>query len=165
MWLYLAHLAFERERELDAYLRTPVLKQAVKFLGDANEIRKTAAKAESKIGADWTRLLKDKKTYSGLSVRDLSQTFGLLPFYEAIYRVCSQHVHAVDATDFIVPVNGDRPGTEIDLTPGGKQVGGVLVLGTRVYLYECSTLNNRLGLTPVKKVTDLLASIKHIAQR
>jgi len=61
------------------------------------EILDSVAEAEKAIGPQWIKVLtKFPKTYSGLCVRDLSESGGLLSMYHKLYSLQSMDIHASD---------------------------------------------------------------------
>jgi ribosome-binding protein aMBF1 (putative translation factor) len=94
--LYIANLAFEKERMLGQWLKTPGLLRTAKRAARL-AIQERVKQAEAVIGADWAARLKRTRSYSGLSIKDLAESLKLTTSYATFYRSASWPTHATDA--------------------------------------------------------------------
>ncbi|MCZ6653991.1 MAG: DUF5677 domain-containing protein [Planctomycetota bacterium] len=142
--MYFAHWTFEREKQLRQWTKLPELQGASSVLGDPHDINSEAQHAESLIGSQWAKRLRDKGTYSGLTIKDLAQSFRVLHFYRSLYKHYCATGHAGDVARFVEP-RGEN-GSTIQMGPTDREVECSLEIGSRIYLAGIALLNDRLGV-------------------
>lgn len=141
--MYIANVAFEKDRTRREFERTPRVKRHATRAGVATVAADVAA-AEAILGPEWTRRLKAARSYSGLSIRDLALSLGLAPAYATAYRRGSWAVHPVHLTRYIEPNDtGGQP--TVYLAPATDDVETALRTAN-VLLRACvEFLNDRFG--------------------
>jgi hypothetical protein len=162
--LYLAHVAFEDERRTVKFHQTVRLKRLAKHLGDSVSIRQTAQNAAQRIGTEWTKRLKGKTTYCGVSIRDLSDSLRVLHWYNSVYDIQSSVVHARDAIGFADFSETSEEESYLDLGPNCDWIGGSLHVSSALFLGAISIVNSRLGLGVDERVDALVAKVKEMGR-
>jgi hypothetical protein len=141
--LYLANAAFESERVVKDWESTVGLKRSAKVKLDGQSIRMGAADAATAIGAEWTKRLKEKKSYSGLNLRELAHSFRVDAAYATLYRSASWSTHAVDLNQFLA---NTANGLELKLEPSDDWIEPTIG-GASLTLVCCiDVLNDRFHL-------------------
>ncbi len=148
--LYLANSQFEAERTLNDWERTPGLKRSAARSFDAAAIRAESAEASRIIGAEWTKRLKDQRSYSGLNLRDWAVSLRMAQGYATVYRSASWSTHATDLQQFIVVTPS---GIELKLEPSSDWIEPT-THGAPLALFMCvDVLNDRFRLGLDSKLT------------
>jgi len=134
--LFLAHVAFEKQRTLDEWSRTPGLKRSAKSKIDATIVAQGVVEAEGAIGKEWTDQLRKGKSYSGLTLKELVQSLRLGQIYATLYRAGSWSVHGgADIGQFVTETAGGpalllaASDAEIEPAMGGASVLMTICLG------------------------------------
>lgn len=161
--IYSIHLLFERLRFINQMAATPGAKRAAKSLGPTGDLRKAASRAEKMIGVDWVAKLKRRKTYCGVTIRELAESYRLTAQYVTLYTMMSSKVHSADATDYLDLLD-ERDGTTICLSPDPSLVGVQLDLGARFYLGALSTIDWRLRLGHAEELKRFMAELDELAK-
>lgn len=155
--LYVAFNCIEREKELDAYLNKGMHDTAA-VLGDEKEIRDSAKAARRGIGSGWVKR-QEKTTYAGISIRDLADTYKLLPYYLSIYRHQSKGVHGMNAGLYFD--GGLAEGTfKLNLGPDSKRVNHALFIASAIMAGAIQLLDKRLGLGFAEEVDFTMRYLK-----
>ena len=144
--LYLANMAFENERTLREFGRTTGLRRFRRRADAAREVALQVRTAEQGIGAEWSRRLRQSRSYSGLSVKDLALSLRFAQAYGTLYRYASWSVHAIDLAHFITlsPEAGAIP--EVHIAPSNGELIGALGMANAQLLACSRLLNHRLRL-------------------
>jgi hypothetical protein len=153
--LYLASAVFESERRFNAFRNTHRLKRWVKKLGDERETQEQVRQAVALIGSEWAEKLRKSKSYAGVSIRDLAESLGVLPYYNSVYAFQCQSSHAKDAIDHVdFEKNGKAqvPALQLALGPKCPEVGQFLELACTVLIGALIVLDQRLRLGFEKEI-------------
>ena len=153
--LYHAHDCIVAEEELDDFIKLG-RKDLLDQLGNPAEIRKLAAKARKAIGPAWAQQQANAGTYSGVKIKHLASSYGLLDHYASIYRRQSKTVHGTDGADFFDVTNG----LKLDIGPSPDKIEAVLFLAASLMIGAIETLNGRLGLGFDDEVRQRLRNLK-----
>jgi len=150
--LYMANIAFEHQRTLYEWERTKGLKHAAKTL-DKKGISERVNAAEKAIGQEWSKRLKERRTYSGTTLKDLALTLRLAQAYATLYRSASWSTHATDLPQFVRLA--PRAGTPtLYLSPGDAWVPQT-IRGASLLLVICiEFLNERFGLGHEQRIQE-----------
>lgn len=124
---------------------------------------------QDSLGSDWMNVLKrHPRTYSGLTVRQLAENYGLAHYYQKAYGTHSVAVHANDALHF---VNSEEipDGLTINLTVAtGLQrlalLPLVLRLASGMFGTILADINEAFSLGIEPRIDDLFARFKEHAQ-
>jgi hypothetical protein len=150
--LYIANLAFEKERMLGQWLKTRGLRRTAKRASRL-AIEERVRQAEAVIGADWTRRLKQTRSYSGLSIKDLAESLKLTTSYATFYRSASWPTHSTDA-DMIFSAE-----STLDIAPSPRGVGEAATAASILLLRCIDVVNHGMRLG---KDAELLKFAKRI---
>jgi Family of unknown function (DUF5677) len=142
--LYAAFPAINRERRSKEYI-TEKIGDLDKMQANLPRIGKEAAKARRMIGGAWAERQKEHKGFAGVSVRDLADTYKLLPYYLTIYRQQSDIVHGANAIDYFETDALDSS-LRLNLGPNPDGIDTVLFIATALMVGAAEILNERLGL-------------------
>lgn len=159
-WLYLAHRAFEDERMITTFRKTPRLKRLAKHLGEYAAAQAFAQEAERRIGTHWAKRLKSQRNYAGVSIRDLACSLRVLHWYNSVYAFQSSVAHARDALNFVYLPGGNQRDLLLALSPDVGHVGKVLHVAVVLFLGALSIVNTRLKLGFDERVDVLLQRLK-----
>lgn len=154
--LYFAHVAFDDERTLQAYAQRHGLKRAAKRLLKTDPLA-TAEGFAKMIGAHWTARLKQRRSYSGLSIKHLAESLGLGTYYDSVYRFQSSAVHSADACRFFEIAQG---ALILELGPSAAQATRPLETASSLVGMCMHVLNNRLRLGLEDKLAEFLSGIR-----
>jgi hypothetical protein len=144
--LYLANIAFENARTLNEYQRTKGLKRFRGAAAARAEVARQVGDGEQAVGSQWSDRLRAKRTYSGVSIKDLALSLGLGPTYKTLYKYASWSVHALDLTHFVTfPAGEDRP-PHLQLAPHEGEVRRVIDVSNAILLSCVRTFNRRFRL-------------------
>lgn len=145
--MYFAHLAFEEEAQANAYSRMPGIKRLGNRLIRARDPALVPF-FESKVGAEWTYILREKQSYSGLSIARLAKVLHscLSRWYLTVYGVQSGMAHAVD------PFRHLELGKEYvrpRYVGDAEAVSGVLHAACAMFLANIAVMQNNIGFGPL----------------
>lgn len=138
--LYIANLAFERERMLRRWKATKGLKRRGVTTLDVKAIQKRAQDGAAVIGPEWTARLRRSRSYSGLTIKDLAASLDFRTSYETFYRMSSWPAHAIDAD---APFTGEFT---LDIAPSARGVAKAISSASLLILKCCDDLNSALRL-------------------
>ena len=141
--LYLANVQFEAERTLGDWERTPGLKRSAARSFDAVGIRGRSADAAQIIGVEWTKRLRDQKSYSGLNLREWAVSLGLAQPYAIVYRSGPWSTHATDLQQFVTRTDS---GSELLLEPSSDLIPQSIYSASRALLTCLDVMNDRFRL-------------------
>lgn len=142
--MYDANTTLEKQRTNTEFARTKGLRNWAKSLNTPELLAEIKA-VEAALGPDWTKRLRDRKSYSGVSIKDLAISLRLGPAYATHYRVSSWSVHASTLHRYITFDGQGGPPT-IHLFPDASDVGEA-VHTANIFLLACiDLLNSRMGL-------------------
>jgi hypothetical protein len=140
--MFLANIFLEEERTHREFARTPGLKKWAKALATAPA---RAAEATQGIGEVWARRLKSTRSYSGLSVKDLSLSLGLGQAYATHYRMASWSIHPVQiGRHLTIDADGQN---RVNLSPGLDDVAVALDTANSFLVACLRFVDDRLGLS------------------
>jgi hypothetical protein len=131
--LYQANLVFEQERTRDEFARTPRIKREARRI--TKRLPQLIAEAEKAIGPEWTRRLRQARSYSGVSLKELALSMGFRGAYATHYRFASWTVHALDLNRYIA-FDPSKNASMISLAPNADYVDQALSIGN-VLLFQC----------------------------
>ena len=141
--LYGAYAAFVQVKRFNQWSSQPELSSSMHLRGDSSQIAAQADAARSAVGEKWWEALKGGQ--AGLSVRNLSDSLGVLSYYLMIYGDQSDVAHAGDGFSFF---HYDDSGGRLDLAPSPDRIGGLLRLAGLVFLACLTGIHNRLNFGP-----------------
>jgi hypothetical protein len=100
--MYVVHVANQAQRMADTCSRSRWFRHEAK-LYRALASNPLVDECRTEIGADWVERLRKKKSYSGVTIRDLAHSFdpSFRQWYDLVYSRQSQTVHAADAMQFV----------------------------------------------------------------
>jgi len=149
--LYLAHYAFDLQRRVKGWKNVSGLKRLSRTWGDPAAIDRDAQQAELAVGPEWTHRLRSRRSFSGLSIRDLADSFGIVHYYASIYGHQSHLAHGADALSYLDL--GDEPSKlSLALAPNTEAVGRILRLGSLLFTGCLDIASQRIGLGADKAV-------------
>ena len=111
------------------------------ILGDPVGLVAQAAKARNAVGDLWWKAL--KRGPAGLSVKDLADSLGLIPYHVLTYGDQSEVAHAGDAFRHFEVAENEPQGV-LHLGPSPERIGGRLNLACLVFLACLASVHNRL---------------------
>jgi hypothetical protein len=132
--LYVAHMLLSRNRLIDRIAETRGTSRLGKQLKNKSDVD-VLKECEIIIGKDWIkRLTEHPKTYSGLSIANLSMSMGAGKYYNTIYGIQSEHVHSTDLDNYFV-YNENEPWllkwhSEISKVSGEVGIASAIFLGS-----------------------------------
>lgn len=158
--LYFAHLIFEQERLLKDFERTPGLKRDSKTF-NKSAIEEQVIQAKQIIGSYWTKRLRDKKKYAGVSIKDLAGSLNILKAYASMYRFTSWSVHAVDILNYL---SSDQKNDEIviDRRTTDYDVRRPLQTACFTFLLCIDKISGRLGFELEPDLLPLFEEVKNL---
>ncbi len=161
--LYVAHALFDKQARIAKAKKTPRVKRLASRLGDAKGLSEQCRQMEQLIGPVWTGRLKGSRTYSGLQIRDLAYTLGLLHAYVSVYGAQSSIAHAADGlSDFDADENLEEG--LLGLGPEPQGAGAVLWYASAIFVGCLSLLDTRLRLGVEQAVTRVTERVKEVAK-
>jgi len=147
--LYLARFVVERNLMVQDLARTPGWKRTANKI-DRASLASEAAKTAQSIGPEWTKRLKQSRTYSGVSLRDTAFSLGYGQAWVVLYRTGSWSTHANDIEQYVTlrETSPTDPTLvpEIYLQPGPAWVPQALIASAGLLVDCLSLLNSRFGL-------------------
>ncbi len=116
---------------------------------DLTNAQEMAAEVEKIIGPEWTYVLRNIYSYSGLSVADLAKATGpeLTSWYRRIYGFQSRMAHGANAIRHI-KVDSETRLIEPAILAGNEEVSGTLGVGTAMFLCCVATIYENIDLGP-----------------
>jgi hypothetical protein len=157
-WLYIAHGMYENELLLNKCRRTPGLRRVLRI----DKLRTDPAQRagiEQRIGPEWTFVLQDKGTFSGLSIADLTVALDLKKkpvlhqWYRGVYHIHSRMAHGGSA------MRHAKAGEDGSICPRllstQQDVHGTLQVAIAMFFSCIVTIQKEIGLgSAVEMVLD-----------
>jgi len=143
--LYLANIAFENDRVFREFQDIRGLRRFRRRAAAARSVVQQVRDGEAAIGPEWTRRLRDSRSFSGVSIKDLALSLRLAAAYATLYRYGSWSVHAIDLTHFITLPDPGRPPL-IQLAPHEGDVASAVSVANNLLLVCVRFVNERFGL-------------------
>lgn len=141
--LYLAHALFQDERSAKQLATIPNMKRKVRKL--SSNAQNLIASCENEIGSEWTSVLRNTRSYSGLNVEVLAKLMGK-PFkrwYETVYGFQSRNVHAADPFRNVTIADGEKLSAAYVSSVGG--VRQALVTAITLMFIAIDTIQKSVG--------------------
>jgi hypothetical protein len=118
-----------------------------------------------KIGPEWTKRLKNRKTSFGVNLCDLADSLDLAHVYHDFYRPGSAIVHGTDAITYIDIRERPEGGLIFSAVSSSKGVAKSLMTSTLLLLGILNTTNARLGLKLDEQMGGIASRIREMARK
>lgn len=146
--LYLANMIFSQESRFRRYKTVPGLEHLAapsKVASNAKQV----CECEKAIGDKWSYVVRDTKSFSGLSVADLAQLLHpvLFQWYVTIYSIQSGMTHGASALMHLKDIDDDKIVTS--LLSDDDEIHPVLECATRLYLMCFALMVDTFGFGAV----------------
>ncbi len=140
--LYVAHSLIMKDKKLKDFKQTKIPVPPEVFSNEA-DIEESAKKAMKMIGEGWVSRQNQTGFFSGVSVRNLADSYNFLHFYLTVYGYQSDVVHGMNATEYFTNEDGRL---QLNLGPSPDGIENVLFLATAHMAGTAQIFSKRLGL-------------------
>lgn len=154
------YFAFERvqlSKKINIYEQTAGLKGLSKRMNKI-EIDKQMQTVERVVGKEWLNRLKRSKTYSGVSLKDLAQSLGLISAHQTAYYYMSKTAHAMDSSDYI-HLDAQQGGLYIRLHDDLNSLGRIFGTADVLFFHSIDIYNRRFKLGLDRKLENMKAKL------
>ncbi|MBX7106042.1 MAG: hypothetical protein K1X57_18310 [Gemmataceae bacterium] len=124
-----------------------------------------AKKSAGEIGPEWARRQKDGRSFSGVSVFDLADSFEMSFVYNYFYRPASARVHGTDARGHIHCAERGDGGIVFSASSSDKGVAESLAFASLLVLQIIVVTNQRFGFGFDEELSKLAPRVQEMTTR